>query len=128
MAEASGESWGMDTAAEMNNIKYMFRENSSGLLAVTAIVTVLHTLFEVLAMKSDIEFWYGRTNLKGLSTKILVFNFVSSIVIFLYMLDEKESTSLLILGPLAIGIVLEFWKLTKGFDVSLGTSFPFVKV
>merc|ERR1719264_897330 len=43
-------------------------------------------------MKSDIEFWYGRTNLRGLSTKILMFNFLSSIVIFLYMMDEKENT------------------------------------
>jgi len=73
-------------------------------------------IFEVLAMKNDIEFWYGRTNLRGLSTKLLVFNFIASIVIFLYMMDEKENTSFIILGPLALSIVLEFWKLTKGFD------------
>ena len=109
----------MDAAAEINNLKYMFRENSAELLAITAIVTILHMIFEVLAMKSDIEFWYGRTNLRGLSTKILVFNFVASIVIFLYMMDEKENTSLVILAPLACTIVLEFWKLTKGFDFGI---------
>jgi len=128
MAEAQGEIAGLDTAAEINNIKYMFRENSAELLAITAIVTVLHMVFEVLAMKSDIEFWYGRTNLRGLSTKILMFNFLSSIVIFLYMMDEKENTSLMILGPLVLSIGMEFWKLTKGFDFGVKGSFPFVSI
>jgi hypothetical protein len=65
----------------------MLKETNFYLLVVTGVVSLLHTVFECLAMKNDIEFWKGRESLKGLSTKLLLFNFWSSIITFLYLLD-----------------------------------------
>lgn len=41
----------------MDEMKRMFLETDPILLTVTAIVSLLHTLFEVLAFKNDINFW-----------------------------------------------------------------------
>lgn len=40
-------------------------------------------------------------------------------IIFLYLLDNSEGTSWMILGGQAFGIVLEAWKITKTVDVRL---------
>jgi hypothetical protein len=78
---------GMQTGGEMNNFKIMLRDTNFYVLVITAIVSVLHTIFEFMAMKSDVEFWRGRESLRGLSTKLLMFNFLASIVTFLFLLD-----------------------------------------
>jgi hypothetical protein len=49
-------SWGVETA-DMDEMKRMFLETDPILLTVTMIVSVLHTVFEVLAFKNDINFW-----------------------------------------------------------------------
>ena len=96
-------------------IKEMFIETNPYFLALTMIVSLLHTVFEVLAMKSDIEFWRGRESLLGLSTSLLLYNFFAQIVITLYLLDD-EKTSYMILIPCALGVFIDAWKLRKGFD------------
>ena len=49
-------SWGMDSG-DMDELKRMFIETDPILLSVTIIVSLLHTVFEVLAFKNDINFW-----------------------------------------------------------------------
>ena len=39
------------------------------LLGVTMIVSVLHTIFEVLAFKNDINFWQNKDSMEGISVK-----------------------------------------------------------
>ena len=51
-----------------------------------------------------------------------------SIVIFLYLLDNEEKTSYLILLPAGLGIVLDFWKITKACKVSRKATFPWISI
>jgi len=55
----------------------MFLETNPYFLGLTMIVSVLHTIFEVLAMKNDIAFWKDRDTLKGLSISSLMYNFIA---------------------------------------------------
>lgn len=45
-------------------------------------------------------------------------------VIFLYLLDNNENTSWMILATQGLGIVLEFWKVTRVVNVRLRPSQP----
>ena len=69
---------GSDTMAEMRR---MFAETSPWLLAVTAIVSCLHTVFDMLAFKNDISFWKNNKSMKGLSFRAMVINIFFQTVI-----------------------------------------------
>ena len=61
----------MHGEGSMEEVKRMLAETSPWLLAVTALVSVLHTLFDVLAFKNDIAFWRNtRTRTRSLPTPI----------------------------------------------------------
>ena len=64
---------------------------------MTAIVSLLHTVFEFLAFKNDIQFWNGKEDVEGISVKTLYANIIMSIIVSLYLFDNE--TSLLILVP-----------------------------
>lgn len=49
----------------------MFLEANPILLGVTMVVSLLHTIFEVLAFKNDIQFWKGKDTIEGISVKSL---------------------------------------------------------
>jgi hypothetical protein len=117
--------YGMSSEGEFEIMKRMFLEANPIFLGITMCVSLLHTVFEFMAFKSDIEFWKTRKTLKGLSTKLLLYNFVSTLVISLYLLDSQE-TSYLVLVPMLLSVFLEFWKLSKGFDIGISTVYPFI--
>ena len=64
---------------------------------MTAVVSVLHSVFEFLAFKNDIQFWNGKEDVEGLSIKTIYINIMMQAVITLYLFDNE--TSLLILVP-----------------------------
>ena len=119
--------YGMSSEGEFDIMKRMFLEANPIFLGITMFVSVLHTVFEFMAFKSDIEFWKTRKTLKGLSTKLLLYNFVSTLIISLYLLDSEE-TSYLVLIPMLLGVLLELWKLSKGFDIGVKSSFPYLSL
>ena len=53
----------------------------------------------------------------GLSTRTLVWRAFSQTTIFLYL--TEESTSLLVLIPTGVSVVIEFWKVSKAFSFDL---------
>ena len=99
---------GDDTVEEMRR---MFAETSPWLLAVTALVSCLHTLFDMLAFKNDIAFWKDNKSMKGLSFKSMLLNLFFQTVIFLYLADND--TSWMILFSNGLGLAIEVWKLRK---------------
>ena len=64
------ESWGIDSG-DIDDIKRMFIEADPILLAITMAVSLLHTVFEVLAFKNDIAFWKDKDSMEGISVKSL---------------------------------------------------------
>jgi len=64
------KSYGMDSG-DMDEMKRMFLETDPILLSVTMIVSLLHTVFEVLAFKNDINFWKTKDSMEGISVRTL---------------------------------------------------------
>ncbi|ORY25820.1 cleft lip and palate transmembrane protein 1-domain-containing protein [Naematelia encephala] len=100
--------------AEMDEIKRMLTETSPWLLVTTALVTLLHTLFEFLAFSSDIGHWRKKDkDLVGVSLNTILTNCFVQLVILLYLHDSSEETSFMILFGQGIGLLIEAWKITK---------------
>jgi len=105
------------TDKDTDEVKGIFADTNMGLLAVTFVVSAVHLLFDFLAFKNDISFWSGRTDMTGLSTRTLVWRAFSQTIIFLSL--PEESTSLLVLIPTGVSVVIEFWKVSKAFGFDL---------
>jgi hypothetical protein len=116
----------MGTAQEGDHeeMKRMFLETNPYLLGTTMIVTLLHTIFDFLAFKNDIQFWNNKKNVEGLSIRTLFVNFFMQIVIFLYLLDNE--TSWMILISSFIGLAIEMWKIKNAVEFKV--SFLFFKI
>lgn len=117
---ASGEKLaGGGDGSEMEEIKRILIDSNIYLLSTTAVVGVLHTLFEMLAFKSDVSHWRNKKDNVGVSMRTILANVFMQAIIFLYLLDNQEGTSWMILFGQGLGIVLEAWKITKTVDVRM---------
>ncbi len=85
---ASQEALGMQTPGDRDNFKRMIRDTNVYLLALTIGVTLLHSVFDMLAFKNDIAFWRNRRSMQGLSLRSLVLNIVCQAIILLYLFDQ----------------------------------------
>mmetsp|Transcript_33033 Transcript_33033/g.72448 ORF Transcript_33033/g.72448 Transcript_33033/m.72448 type:complete len:674 (-) Transcript_33033:38-2059(-) len=98
----------------------MFRtlllETNPFLLAVTGIVSVLHTIFDMLAFKNDISFFKGRKSMEGLSLRSMIVNAFFQVVILAYLADNE--TSFMVLASNGMGLAIEIWKISKAISVS----------
>ncbi len=120
--------------SELEEFKRILVDTNVYLLATTGIVSVLHMVFEMLAFKSDIvridppptqipyayipqSHWRNKKDNVGVSVRTILANVFMQTVIFLYLLDNSEGTSWMILFGQGFGIVLEAWKITKTVDV-----------
>ena len=110
-------------SGDMDELKRMFLETDPILLSVTIIVSLLHTIFEMLAFKNDISFWKSKDSMEGISVRTLYTQTFSSIIIFLYLLDNE--TSYMIVVSNGLGIVLDLWKIKKASKVTKIEKFPY---
>lgn len=102
---------------DLDEVKGIFTDTNLYFLGMTFAVAVFHTLFDFLAFKNDIQFWQKRDSMVGLSIRTVVWRCVSQLIIFLYLMDEQ--TSLLVLIPQGIGLVIEIWKVRKALKVKI---------
>uniref|UniRef100_A0AAX7VTH3 Lipid scramblase CLPTM1L n=1 Tax=Astatotilapia calliptera TaxID=8154 RepID=A0AAX7VTH3_ASTCA len=93
------------TEKDADEIKGIFVDTNLYFLALTFFVAAFHLLFDFLAFKNDISFWKQKKSMVGMSSKAVLWRCFSTIVIFLYLLDEQ--TSLLVLIPAGIGSMIE---------------------
>jgi hypothetical protein len=122
-------SMGLSNRQQTDDMKRMLLENNPVFLGITTFVSLLHTIFDMLAFKSDIGFWSKNESMKGLSARTIVINCSCQIIIFLYLLDND--TSYLILFSSGLGLLIEMWKVTKACKVEfalLKGIIPFVRV
>ncbi|KAL8725760.1 MAG: hypothetical protein Q9166_007160 [cf. Caloplaca sp. 2 TL-2023] len=110
--------------SEFEAFKSILLDTNIYLLATTAIVTVLHMVFEGLAFKSDISHWRNKKDNVGISFRTILANVFMQTVIFLYLVDNSDGTSWMILFGQGMGILLEAWKITKTVDVRIREAAP----
>ncbi|GAM25557.1 hypothetical protein SAMD00019534_087320, partial [Acytostelium subglobosum LB1] len=106
-----------DQADTGDDFKRMLTDNNPYLLALTAVVTLLHTIFEFLAFKNDIQFWKNNKSMEGLSVRTIMLHTGCQAVVFLYLLDND--TSYMILFSAGFGLLLEIWKIGKAMNVTM---------
>lgn len=112
-AELTGE----DDDSGTDMIRTMLLETNPILLAVTVLVSVLHSIFDILAFKNDIHFFKGKKSMVGLSLQSMIINTVFQLVILLYLMDNE--TSFMVLVSNGVSLVIEVWKISKVVKVSL---------
>ncbi|XP_051526938.1 lipid scramblase CLPTM1L [Myxocyprinus asiaticus] len=105
------------TEKDADEIKGIFVDTNLYFLALTFFVAAFHLLFDFLAFKNDISFWKQKKSMVGMSSKAVLWRCFSTIVIFLYLLDEQ--TSLLVLVPAGVGSLIEVWKVKKAFKIHI---------
>ncbi|KAK7812708.1 hypothetical protein U0070_011098 [Myodes glareolus] len=102
---------------DADEVKGIFVDTNLYLLALTFFVAAFHLLFDFLAFKNDISFWKKKKSMIGMSTKAVLWRCFSTVVIFLFLLDEQ--TSLLVLIPAGIGAAIELWKVKKALKMTV---------
>ena len=110
MQEAMG---GRD--GESDILVNMITDTNPILLAITIAVSLLHSLFDILAFKNDIAFFKGKKSMEGLSIRTMVVNLFFQVVIFLYLFDND--TSFMVLMSNGVGLLIECWKVTKAVKI-----------
>eukprot|EP00798_Chlamydomonas_sp_ICE-L_P003321 gene3321-13351_t len=115
---------GMTQDGESDELKRVLLEGNPYLLALTFIVSMLHTVFDVLAFKNDIGFWKENKSMEGLSARSVLINAFCQLIILFYLFDNE--TSMVILFSSVVGTAIEFWKVTKAMEVKLLDHFPFI--
>jgi hypothetical protein len=98
----------------------------------------------MLAFSSDVSHWRKQKELVGVSVRTvgiifvsdtatteshvffgkIVTNVVVQLIILLYLIDNNENTSWMILMGSGVGVLIEAWKITKAVDISVGPSDP----
>ncbi|CAG8688894.1 35419_t:CDS:10, partial [Racocetra persica] len=113
---------GGDAHSEFDEIKRMLRETNPILLAVTFIVSLLHSVFEFLAFKNDISHWRKKDEMTGVSVRSILLNIFFQLVILLYLFDNNADTSWMILIGQGISLAIEVWKVKKAVDIEIKPS------
>ncbi|CAH8542426.1 unnamed protein product [Dicrocoelium dendriticum] len=96
---------------DIDEVRQLLVDTNFYFLLTTMFVSVFHLLFDFLAFKNDISFWRKMKNTTGLSTRTVVWRFLSSLIIFLHLREERSS--LLVTIPMGISTLIEFWKLLR---------------
>uniref|UniRef100_A0A7I5EDZ4 Cleft lip and palate associated transmembrane protein 1 n=1 Tax=Haemonchus contortus TaxID=6289 RepID=A0A7I5EDZ4_HAECO len=104
-------------------IKQALLETNPIVLGATFFVSILHTVFEFLAFKNDIQFWHARNNLKGLSVRSVLFNIFQSLVVFLFICDND--TNWIVKTSVGVGFLIECWKLPKVVNFQIAFKYLF---
>lgn len=110
--------------SEFEKFKEILLDTNAYLLGTTFIVSILHMIFEGLAFKNDISHWRKKKDNVGTSVRTILANVFMQLIIFLYLVDNADGTSWMILASQGFGIVLEAWKITKTVDVRLRVPAP----
>ncbi|KAK2844336.1 hypothetical protein Q5P01_010995 [Channa striata] len=102
------------TEENIDEIKEILMGSNLYLLVLTALVTALQLICEFLALKNDISSWRKKKSMAGMSRKSVLWRSLSTLLIFLHLLEE---TSLLVLLPVGLGACVEVWKVFKVFNI-----------
>ncbi|XP_054710215.1 putative lipid scramblase CLPTM1 [Uloborus diversus] len=111
---------------DQDYMKEALLETSPILLGLTGVITMVHSIFEFLAFKNEIQFWNNRKSLEGLSVRSVFFNVFQSIVVLLYVLDND--TNMVVRFSVFIGLIIEIWKIHKVTNVEIDRENKFLGI
>ncbi|XP_074510261.1 lipid scramblase CLPTM1L-like [Sebastes fasciatus] len=100
------------TEENVDEIKETLVGSNLYLLVLTALITALQLICEFLALKNDVSSWRKKKSMAGMSRKSVLWRSLSTLLIFLHLLEE---TSLLVLLPVGLGACVEVWKVFTVF-------------
>lgn len=106
-----------DSDEDQDSLKETLLDTNHYLLGITIAVSILHSVFELLAFKNDIQFWNNRKSLEGLSVRSVFFGVFQSLIVLLYVLDNE--TNFMIRISCFIGLGIEMWKIQKVVDFKI---------
>ncbi|KAI8870490.1 cleft lip and palate transmembrane 1 [Ramicandelaber brevisporus] len=110
---------GTHSLSQMDEIKRIFLETNPWLLLATCAVTLFHSLFSFLAFKNDVQFWRAKKDTVGVSLRSMIIDFVSKLIIYLYLYDNRVDTSMMIMMTEGIALVIELWKIKKAANAHI---------
>ncbi|XP_041843129.1 cleft lip and palate transmembrane protein 1-like protein [Melanotaenia boesemani] len=113
------------TEENIDEIKETLVGSNLYLLVLTALITALQLICEFLALKNDISSWRKKKTMAGMSRKSVLWRCLSTLLIFLHLLEE---TSLLVLLPVGLGACVEVWKVFKVFKIQMNKKFHINKM
>ncbi|XP_063901681.1 lipid scramblase CLPTM1L-like [Zophobas morio] len=100
----------------------LFTRYNPAVLFLTLFVSLVHLLFDFLAFKNDVVYWKKRKNLRGISSRAVLLEAVTEVIVFLYLLDNDASK--LVVIPVGIQSLINLWKLKKALRLTISI-FPF---
>lgn len=117
-----GDAFATEEASDddQDSLKETLLETNPYLLGMTVAISILHSIFELLAFKNDIQFWNNRKSLEGLSVRSVFFSVFQSLIVLLYVLDNE--TNIMIRLSCFVGLGIEVWKIQKVVDFKLDKS------
>lgn len=102
---------------DQDSLKETLLDTNPVLLGMTVAVSILHSVFELLAFKNDIQFWKERKSLEGLSVRSVFFGVFQSLIVMLYVLDND--TNFMIRMSCIVGLGIECWKIKKVTNIGV---------
>ncbi len=72
--------FGAQADGESDELKRVLLEGNPYFLGLTFFVSILHSVFDMLAFKNDIGFWRGKKNVEGLSVRTVGINCVCQVI------------------------------------------------
>ncbi|PVU98622.1 hypothetical protein BB559_001431 [Furculomyces boomerangus] len=111
------ESGGIGIGNPIDLFKKTLLETSPYLLVITVLVSLLHSLFDFLAFKNDVQFWRSKKDSGGVSVRSMVLELSFEVVIFLYLFENMEGTSKIIIISSLVGLAISVWKIYKALDI-----------
>ena len=111
----------------MDEMRYLLSDAYLYRFVLQKLIMLLHLFLSTMAFKSEIGFYVGRTDMKGVSPSGLVVSFASSVIIWLYLMDG-EGTSKVVIWTVGMEVMVDAWKLKKMLRPRLKASFPWVGV
>lgn len=112
-----GEDRTDDSEQDKDSLKEAMVETNPYLLGLTVVISIVHSVFEFLAFKNDIQFWNSRKSLEGLSVRSIVFGVFQSVIVLLYIMDNEAN--FVVKVSVFIGCLIDAWKITKVMSVTI---------
>lgn len=71
------------------------------------VVSTLHSVFDFLAFKNDIQFWRTRNNMEGLSVRTIFMNCFVNLIVLLYLMNNETSFTIILSN--FVGLLIEVY-------------------